>query len=61
MLLEHPVSCPWCWETIDLFVDVSAGNQSYVEDCSVCCRPILIRIDCPDQNSESVSVSVDRE
>lgn len=38
--------CPYCGETIELQVDASAGSQTYVEDCSVCCRPIEIRANC---------------
>lgn len=37
-----PISadCPYCGETVDLFVDEGGGSrQSYVEDCPVCCRP----------------------
>ena len=45
MLDETTISCPYCGERIDLFLDVSAGSQSYYEDCSVCCRPINIHLD----------------
>lgn len=34
--------CPYCGEPIDLVVDDSAGDQAYVEDCAVCCRPIQV-------------------
>ena len=36
------VSCPYCGETIELLIDDSVPEQEYIEDCSVCCRPILI-------------------
>jgi hypothetical protein len=38
------VQCPYCGERIEIQVDGSAGEQSYVEDCSVCCRPIEMRV-----------------
>ena len=25
-------------------LDLSAGDQSYIEDCPVCCRPILFEL-----------------
>ena len=25
-----------------MLLDLSAGNQSYVEDCEVCCNPITV-------------------
>ncbi len=37
-------SCPYCGEQIELLLDWSAGKQSYIEDCEVCCRPIHLRI-----------------
>lgn len=37
-------SCPYCGETIELIVDCSLGAQQYVEDCSVCCRPIEVYV-----------------
>jgi Cysteine-rich CPXCG len=38
------VSCPYCAETIMVRTDLSAGSQSYVEDCQVCCQPIMISV-----------------
>lgn len=44
MLEEAEVTCPYCWETIVLELDLSAGSQTYTEDCSVCCRPIVVHL-----------------
>ena len=38
------IDCPYCGEQIEVLVDGSAGHQQYVEDCSVCCRPIVISV-----------------
>ena len=35
-------SCPHCGETIDLTLDLSVEEQSYIEDCPVCCRPMAV-------------------
>lgn len=33
--------CPYCAEPIEIYVDPGGGeHQDYIEDCSVCCRPI---------------------
>ena len=36
------VSCPHCGEIIMLFLDLSVEEQSYIEDCSVCCQPMTV-------------------
>ena len=37
--------CPYCGEPLELTVDEYGGrNQSYIEDCAVCCRPIEVRV-----------------
>lgn len=42
--------CPYCGEAFETSVDLSAGDQDYVEDCVVCCRPIVVgvRVDAQD-------------
>jgi transcription elongation factor Elf1 len=40
--MEHFFTCPYCWETISMVLDVSVPEQTYVEDCEVCCQPIEI-------------------
>ena len=46
-LIETQFICAACGETNDLFVDPSGGtDQSYVEDCHVCCRPNVLTIRC---------------
>ncbi|WP_396602079.1 CPXCG motif-containing cysteine-rich protein [Algibacter sp. R77976] len=41
-MIEHFFTCPHCWETISMLLDNSVYNQSYVEDCEVCCNPIQV-------------------
>jgi hypothetical protein len=40
---EAWLDCPFCGERISMLLDLSAGGQSYIEDCEVCCRPIRVR------------------
>lgn len=51
---EVEVDCPYCGEAITILVDTSVARQSYVEDCSVCCRPIEFDVVCEDGKVESV-------
>jgi hypothetical protein len=43
-LKEHAIQCPWCGELQTILVDTSPEHQEYVEDCQVCCQPVLLRI-----------------
>jgi len=45
------VACPYCAESLLLRLDLSAGSQSYVEDCQVCCQPIQITMDVSDDGT----------
>jgi len=36
------IDCPYCGERIEIVVDLSVDEQCYIEDCSVCCRPIVL-------------------
>ena len=56
---EH-LTCPYCWESYDIFVDYSAGDHQYVEDCRVCCHPILIRA-LVDYSGEAQGIECERE
>lgn len=44
MLPVMDVRCPYCGEPLALVVDASAGDQAYVEDCAVCCRPMAVSV-----------------
>jgi len=39
---EAQVTCPFCWETLNVLLDLSIPEQEYIEDCQVCCQPILL-------------------
>ncbi|HEX3820209.1 MAG TPA: CPXCG motif-containing cysteine-rich protein [Candidatus Sulfotelmatobacter sp.] len=44
--MEGGFQCASCGEWNTTSVDESAGRrQSYVEDCQVCCKPNVLRID----------------
>lgn len=45
---EYRFACPHCWQAIQMTLDLSAGGQSYVQDCEVCCNPIDIRFEVED-------------
>lgn len=40
--MQRTYMCPYCWQWIDTILDLSIAEQTYLEDCEVCCRPIEI-------------------
>jgi hypothetical protein len=53
------VRCPWCGERLETRVDVTAGEDAYIEDCEVCCRPLELSVERAD-NGALLSVAVRR-
>jgi hypothetical protein len=54
--MDFEVVCPYCGETIPVQVDEGGGaTQRYVEDCSVCCRPIEMVVEESEEGGVSVS------
>ena len=48
--------CAVCGEENETFVDFSVGaQQSYVEDCTVCCRPNVLTVTI-DLSSGQISI-----
>jgi Cysteine-rich CPXCG len=47
-----PVACPYCGEI--LYVEPEPSDQAveYVEDCHVCCQPIMIRVEYSEDGSQ---------
>jgi Cysteine-rich CPXCG len=44
--MEAGFQCAGCGEWNPTMIDESAGRrQSYVEDCQVCCRPNVLRVE----------------
>ncbi len=56
-LEERRVRCPYCGENFDVVIDCSLDDQSYVEDCAVCCQPVVLNIHIDD----TLEVTVQRE
>ncbi|MEI6714992.1 MAG: CPXCG motif-containing cysteine-rich protein [Verrucomicrobiota bacterium] len=43
---EASFDCPWCGEPLSTQVDTSQGDHEHIEDCTVCCRPIVLTVEC---------------
>ena len=59
---SREVTCPWCGEPNTVSIDPGAeGDDEFVQDCSVCCRPWQVRIQIRRDDSVDVSVRAEGE
>jgi len=58
-LEELAVQCPYCWQTIQVLIDCSVEAQEYIEDCQVCCRPIVFDVLVDDDGYPTVNLGSD--
>jgi hypothetical protein len=55
----HRPRCPYCGERVTVQADaVGVAEETYVEDCPVCCRPWTVRV---SRSGEAVDVALARE
>jgi transcription elongation factor Elf1 len=55
-LLETDIDCPYCGEQISVVIEVLEESQEYIEDCQVCCRPIVFSVMLTSDDQTLVSV-----
>jgi len=53
---SFPVTCPYCGEALEIYVEADVRG-SFVQDCEVCCNPWRVRI---SGRGEARSVDVRR-
>jgi hypothetical protein len=59
--MEAGFQCAGCGEWNSTTVDESAGRQqSYVEDCQVCCKPNMLRVQY-DASAQELFITADLE
>ena len=59
MIQFETITCPYCWEPIEITLDLTVESQQQVEDCSVCCRPIVVRYSTADGELASLDVAAE--
>jgi hypothetical protein len=58
-LSEVTIGCPYCGEAIEVLLDSSDIDQQYIEDCQVCCKPIIFLVS--EKESGDLTVNVFNE
>jgi len=55
------IQCPYCWESLEISVDPSVAEQEYVEDCQVCCQPIVLAVTFDEQLTPTVQARAEND
>ena len=49
---EYDIGCPYCGETMTVLIDPGLEQQQYVEDCQICCQPMIVEVTNTDGRTE---------
>jgi hypothetical protein len=60
-LEETTIYCPYCGESITVLINEEEIGQEYIEDCQVCCKPIVFRVSTHMNGYLSVSAREENE
>jgi hypothetical protein len=60
-LTEQIVDCPYCGESFAVLIDCQEAGDQYIEDCQVCCRPIIFNVTVDSEGNLSVAVHDENE
>lgn len=60
-LTEETVYCPYCGEALEVLIDPEEVGQQYIEDCQVCCKPIVFNVLLDSMGNVTVSVRDENE
>ena len=55
------IQCPYCGEANNIVIDCSISEQSYIEDCQVCCKPINFDVSLAQSGEINVNVTHENE
>ncbi|MBU2865223.1 CPXCG motif-containing cysteine-rich protein [Reinekea forsetii] len=60
-LQEFRTCCPNCGMPLDVLLDPSDIDNSYIEDCQVCCKPITFLVSEIDDGQLTLAVYSENE
>lgn len=60
-LTQTTISCQYCGESLTVLIDPQDAGQQYIEDCQVCCQPMVFNVTVDTEGFLSVSVRDENE
>ena len=58
---EYAIDCPYCGEGITILIDTSIEQQEYIEDCQVCCQPMLLSVQIDEDQNITLTALAENE
>lgn len=55
------IDCPYCGETIEVLVEAVDESCDYIEDCQVCCQPIVFHVEVSMTGEQTLTVHSENE
>jgi len=55
-MIEYYFDCPHCWQNQLKMIDPSVETQNFIEDCEVCCNPLVFTLTVINNRIESFVV-----
>jgi len=61
-ILEDVIAlCPYCSQPLNLLIDRSFNEQSYSQDCQVCCNPMIVNVEIDKENNITLTLIRENE
>ena len=54
---EVTINCPYCGEMVSILIDCTVDEQTYIEDCEVCCQPMNIHVKNDDRGIANLTIT----
>lgn len=58
---EKSIQCPYCGEIVSILIDYSIEQQTYIEDCQVCCQAIKLEVTLGEEGSSQIQAIRENE
>lgn len=61
ILEDVTAPCPYCSQPITLLIDRSFIEQSYSQDCELCCSPMTVTVEIDNENNIKLTLLRENE
>lgn len=59
--MESEVTCYFCYETFEVYLDLIEGSDTVIIDCVVCCNPNLIHYQISNNSINVIDINSGNE